>query len=126
MLLPIVGITMGDPTGIGPEIIAKALSREELFQSCRPIVLGDQAVLAKTLRMLGLDMSLEVVERIPAEEYRPGRIFLFPLSRLDASALHFGKPDRACGKAMVTYVEQAVERLLVGELDAITTCLINK
>ena len=126
MLLPIVGITMGDPTGIGPEIIAKALSREELFQSCRPIVLGDQAVLAKTLRMLRLDMSLEVIEKIPAEGYRPGRIFLFPLSRLDASALQFGKPDRACGKAMVTYVEQAVQWLLVGELDAITTCPINK
>ena len=126
MHLPIVGITMGDPTGIGPEIIAKALSGEELFQSCRPIVLGDQAVLARTLRMLGLDMSLEVIERIPAEGYRPGRIFLSPLSRLDATALQFGKPDRACGKAMVTYVEQAVQWLLVGELDAITTCPINK
>lgn len=126
MHLPIVGITMGDPTGIGPEIIAKALSREELFQSCRPIVLGDQAVLAKTLQMLCLDTPLEIIERVPVEGYRPGRIYLSSLSRLNATTLQFGKPDRACGKAMVTYVEQAVERLLVGELDAITTCPINK
>ena len=126
MHLPIVGITMGDPTGIGPEIIAKALSREDLFQSCRPIVLGDQDVLEKTIRMLGRDVPLVVSERVPAEGYRPGKIVLAPLSRLDATALEFGKPDRACGKAMVTYVEQAVEWLRGGTLDAITTCPINK
>lgn len=126
MYLPIVGITMGDPTGIGPEIIVKALSREELFQSCRPIVLGDRAILAKTLQMLGLETTLEVVEKIPAEGYHRGRIFLSPLSRLETTSLRFGKPDRACGEAMVKYVEQAVEWLLAGELDAITTCPINK
>ena len=126
MHLPIVGLTMGDPTGIGPEIIAKAFSREDLFQSCRPVVLGDQGVLAMTLRMLGLDVALDLSEGVPSEGYRPGRILLVPLSRLDATSLEFGKPDRACGKAMVTYVEQAVEWLHGGALDAITTCPINK
>jgi 4-hydroxy-L-threonine phosphate dehydrogenase PdxA len=40
MVLPVIGITMGDPTGIGPEVIVKALTREEPFQVCRPVVLG--------------------------------------------------------------------------------------
>src|SRR5512139_582112 len=106
MHLPFVGITMGDPTGIGPEIIVKAFSRKDLFQSCRPLVLGDQDVLAKTLRMLGDGVALEVSEHVPAEGYRPGKIPLVPLSRLDATALEFGKPDKACGKAMVAYVEK--------------------
>jgi len=126
MHLPLVGITMGDPTGIGPEIIVKALSKEDLFQSCRPVVFGDQAVLSKTIHMLGVDVSLDVSEKVPAQGYRPRKIRVIPVSRLDAGALEFGRPDRACGKAMVTYVEQAVKRLLDGALDAITTCPINK
>jgi 4-hydroxy-L-threonine phosphate dehydrogenase PdxA len=51
MMLPIIGITMGDPTGIGPEIIVKALSMEELFRVCRPIVFGDRGILLKTIEI---------------------------------------------------------------------------
>ena len=126
MPLPIVGITMGDPTGIGPEIIVKALSREEFFAFCRPVILGDHSVLAGITQRLSLDVTLEVIDEIPREGYRPGKIFVSPQSRLDARALQFGKPDRACGEAMVKYVEQAVEWVLGGEVDAITTCPINK
>ena len=52
--LPLIGITMGDPTGIGPEIIAKALSIEEPFKACRPFVFGDREILLKTINRLGL------------------------------------------------------------------------
>ena len=126
MTLPIIGITMGDPTGIGPEIIVKALSMEEPFQACRPIVFGDREVLSKTIEMLGLPATVEVIEKIPEEGYHPRRIFLFSLSQLDAASLHFGKPDRRCGEAMVKYIEEAVKWVRSGKLDAITTCPINK
>ncbi len=117
---------MGDPTGIGPEIIVKALSGEELFRNGRPVILGDPSVLAQAVRMLRLDAAVEVVEEIPEDGYRRGRIIVYPLSRLKAETLSFGKPDRACGKAMAGYVEQAVKWVLSGEIDAITTCPINK
>jgi 4-phospho-D-threonate 3-dehydrogenase / 4-phospho-D-erythronate 3-dehydrogenase len=124
--LPIVGITLGDPTGIGPEVIVKALSKEEPFQFCRPIVLGDQSVLSRTIEMLGLETALEVIGTIPVKGYQPGKIFLSPLSRIEAASLEFGKPDRACGEAMAKYVEQAVGWIHSGVLDAMTTCPINK
>jgi 4-phospho-D-threonate 3-dehydrogenase / 4-phospho-D-erythronate 3-dehydrogenase len=123
---PIIGITMGDPTGIGPEIIVKALSKKEPFQTCRPVVLGDRNVMLKAIEMLGLDTTVEVVDEIPAEGYLPRRIFLSPVSHLDASSLRFGKPDKACGEAMVRYIEEAVKSVQQGALDAITTCPINK
>ena len=126
MQLPIIGITMGDPTGVGPEIIVKALSMKEPFQVCRPFVFGDQEVLSKTIEMLGLNTTVEVFEKIPEEGYLPQRIFLFPLSQLRAGSLHFGKPNRECGQAMVKYVEEAVKWVKNGGLDAITTCPINK
>jgi len=126
MQLPIIGITMGDPTGIGPEIIAKALSMKEPFQVCRPFVFGDKEVLSRTIKMLGLNATVEVFEKIPKEGYLPQKIFLSPLSQLKADSLHFGKPNKECGQAMVKYVEEAVERVRNGNLDAITTCPINK
>ncbi|MFB3885217.1 MAG: 4-hydroxythreonine-4-phosphate dehydrogenase PdxA [Thermodesulfobacteriota bacterium] len=127
MGLPIIGITMGDPTGIGPEIIVKALSMKDPFQFCRPFVFGDSEVLSKTAERLGLNAAIETFEAaIPEEGYLPQRIFLLPLSRLKADSLHFGKPDKECGRAMVKYVEEAVKWVRRDRLDAITTCPINK
>jgi 4-hydroxythreonine-4-phosphate dehydrogenase len=124
--LPKIGITMGDPTGIGPEIIVKALSMEEPFQACRPIVFGDREVLSRAIQMQNLSSTLEVIEKIPEDGYLPQKIFLFSLSRLEITSLRFGQPDRACGEAMVKYIEEAVQWVRSGKLDAMTTCPINK
>jgi len=126
MTLPKIGITMGDPTGIGPEIIVKALSMEDPFRSCRPIVFGDREVLSRAIQMQNLGATLEVIEEIPEGGYLPQKIFLFPLSHLEVPSLRFGEPDRACGEAMVRYIEEAVKHVRIGKLDAITTCPINK
>ena len=124
--LPKIGITMGDPTGIGPEIIVKALSMKEPFQGCRPIVFGDHEVLSKAIQMLNLSTRIEVVDKIPEDGYLPEKIFLFSLSRLKMASLRFGKPDRACGEAMVKYIGEAVQWVKNGQLNAMTTCPINK
>jgi len=126
MNLPRIGITMGDPTGIGPEIIVKALSMKEPFQACRPIVFGDREVLSRAIQMQHLSSTLEVIEKIPEDGYHPQKIFLFSLSRLEITSLRFGQPDRACGEAMVKYIEEAVLWVRSGKLDAMTTCPINK
>jgi len=126
MTLPIIGITMGDPTGIGPEIIVKALSMKEPFRACQPIVFGDRKVLSRAIQIQNLSTTLEVIDQIPQDGYLPQKIFLFPLSQLEVASLRFGQPDRACGEAMVRYIEEAVKRARNRELDAITTCPINK
>ncbi|OGP74194.1 MAG: 4-hydroxythreonine-4-phosphate dehydrogenase PdxA [Deltaproteobacteria bacterium RBG_16_49_23] len=126
MSLPIIGITMGDPTGIGPEIIIKAFSVEEPFQSCRPIVFGDREVLLNRIERESLSVRIKEIGEIPEEGYQPGKIFLLPSSRLEAGSLSFGKPDRKCGEAMVGYVEEAVRWLQRGKIDGLTTCPINK
>ncbi|HUL30913.1 MAG TPA: 4-hydroxythreonine-4-phosphate dehydrogenase PdxA, partial [Thermodesulfobacteriota bacterium] len=126
MPLPNIGITMGDPTGIGPEIIVKALSTDEPFQACRPVVFGDREALSRAIRIQNLSATLEAIDRIPQDGYVPGKIFFFPLSQLEAASLRFGQPNRACGEAMVKYIEEAVKRVKRGEIEAITTCPINK
>ncbi len=126
MRLPTIGITMGDPTGIGPEVIVKALSKDEVFRVCRPFVFGDREVLQETIRRLDLAVTVETFETAPKEGYGPAKIFVSSLSRFDPFSLRAGKPDRACGEAMVKYIEGAVKGVSAGNLDAITTCPINK
>jgi len=126
MTLPIVGITMGDPTGIGPEIIVKALSTEQPFQFCRPFVFGDREVLSRTIQRLRLPAAVEVFQQVPEDGYGPRRIFLASLSQLDVDSLHFGRTDKKCGQAMVRYIEEAAQWVMDGKVDAITTCPINK
>lgn len=126
MTLPKIGITMGDPTGIGPEIIVRALSMEEPFRACRPIIFGDRGVLLRAIQIQNLSATLEVIDKIPEDGYLPGKIFLLPQSELKIAFLQFGQPDRACGEAMVKYIEEAVKLVMSGKIDAITTCPINK
>jgi 4-hydroxythreonine-4-phosphate dehydrogenase len=126
MTLPIIGITMGDPTGIGPEILVKALSMEEPFRACRPVVFGDREALSRAIQIQNLSTTLEAIDQIPRDGYLPQKIFFFPLSQLEVASLRFGQPDRGCGEAMVKYIEEAVKRARNRELDAITTCPINK
>ena len=113
MSLPLIGITMGDPVGVGPEIIVKALARPEAYRVCRPM--GDQGVLLKTIRDLGIQASVEVVDRVPEEGYVARKIYLFPTSRLRAESLRIGQPDHACGEAMVNAIREATRWTIGGE-----------
>jgi 4-hydroxythreonine-4-phosphate dehydrogenase len=99
---------------------------EEPFQACRPIVFGDREVLSKAIQMQNLATTLEIIDEFPEEGYFPQKIFLIPSSQLEVASLRFGQPDRACGEAMVKYIEEAVKWVRSGKLEAITTCPINK
>ncbi len=126
MALPKIGITMGDPTGIGPEIIIKVLSNEEVFQACFPIVFGDSEILSQTIQRLRSDTPLEIIKEVPEEGFRPRKVFVVPVSHLKDDSIRFGKPTKECGEAMARYIEEAVSWVQRGRVDAITTCPINK
>ncbi len=127
MVLPKIGITMGDPTGIGPEIIIKVLSSGEVFQACLPVVFGDSEILLETIQRLGIEIHFEIIEEVPEKGFHtPQKLFLIPVSQLKVNSIQFGKPTKECGEAMVRYIEEAVQWVQRGKLDAITTCPINK
>jgi len=125
--LPIIGITMGDPSGIGPEIIIKALSDPEIYAFCVPVVLGDLAVLSRNLGY-SPNMAIKIREILEVEKAEgiPGQLDLVTLSRLKPENAVPGKPSLEGGKAMVSYIITAVEMAKAGELSAMVTCPINK
>jgi 4-hydroxythreonine-4-phosphate dehydrogenase len=110
MTLPVVGITMGDPAGVGPEVIVKALARPEPYAFCRPRVIGDRKRLEKAIAITGA---------------KPEKLDCIDLG-LVAEDLPFGKVSAAAGEAAYRYIERAVRLALDREIDAICTGPINK
>lgn len=122
---PLIGITMGDPSGIGPEIIVKALSDPEVCGYCRPVVFGDPGVLSAQAE----DRAQDPVHEIPGPGEAtgdPGRIDCIPVSRLKGGDFIPGDPSAAGGRAMTGYIIKAVEAAMDGDVDAVVTCPINK
>ncbi|HBR17920.1 MAG: 4-hydroxythreonine-4-phosphate dehydrogenase PdxA [Deltaproteobacteria bacterium RIFCSPLOWO2_12_FULL_43_16] len=108
---PTIAITMGDPTGVGPEVILKALTDRNIRQLCTPVVLGDEAVL----------------EFVSAKcKLQSANCKVINLSNLNPPKLKPGRPDKICAKAMMTYIEEAVCMAMAGDVDAIVTAPISK
>ncbi|MFH0844600.1 MAG: 4-hydroxythreonine-4-phosphate dehydrogenase PdxA, partial [Pseudomonadota bacterium] len=122
---PVIGITMGDPCGVGPEIILKALSDPEVYETCNPVVLGDTAALVTTAK----NLKTGIINRISIpfkDRVEKGQIDIIELSSLDGTQIIPGRPTVDGGKAMVGYITKAVEMALQGEIAAMVTCPINK
>jgi len=123
---PIIAITMGDPSGIGPEIIAKALGQGDIYDICRPIVMGDAEVMAAAVKMVPQNLQVNPVDAIARASFRLGIIDVLDLKNIDVNTLQRGKVDRDSGRAAVEYVQRAIDLALKGEVDAIATAPLNK
>ena len=109
---PILALTMGDPVGIGPEIIVKALADAQIYQVCRPLVLGDFPALERARLELSPAVTIHLAERPELGRYKAGTMDLMALSELKPQDLEYGHPTQASGKAMVSYILKAIDLAL--------------
>ncbi|MCR4393576.1 MAG: 4-hydroxythreonine-4-phosphate dehydrogenase PdxA [Dehalococcoidales bacterium] len=123
---PVLAITMGDPAGIGPEIVLKALKNEEIYQISCPLVIGDQRIIEESLKTLGISFKLNPIKEIADIKCEPGTIDLLDLHNIHPSEVSIGRICKSCGKAAVEYVLKACEMAMSGEVDALVTAPINK
>jgi 4-hydroxythreonine-4-phosphate dehydrogenase len=123
--LPRVGITMGDPAGIGPEVVLKAVAEEEVRRACVPVIIGDAQLLAHTARTLDLQCGYDIVrydEPLPEDISEP---VIFHLDNVSGH-VEPGIESGTAGKAAAGYIESAVRLCAAGAVDAIATAPINK
>lgn len=125
MKKPIVAITMGDPSGVGPEVIAKALVDPAVTSACRPLVMGDAAAMERALAVTGAALTLELTEGLPPHD-TSGKIFLRSLSSLAPTDMEYGGPSSEAGDAMFRYIAEAVRLCLSGDAAAMVTAPISK
>jgi 4-hydroxythreonine-4-phosphate dehydrogenase len=127
MMKPVIAITMGDPTGIGPEIIVRALADPEIGDICRPLVLGDAGALERAIAVIGESLELRTVNALPhGEATGHGVIDLLPLTDLFPPEMEYGKPGIAAGEAMYRYIDEAARLCLSGQVAAMATGPISK
>lgn len=122
---PKVAITIGDPRGIGPEVVVKALAQASLRQVCAPLVLGDFHVLSRTVEALGL--GLKVIEAAEGARDFPAEVLpLLPLSNFPPGKDFRDIPPRDSSRASFAYVEKAAQMALTGKVEAIVTAPVSK
>ena len=120
-LQPIIGITMGDPVGIGPEIILFALDKAAVYDVCRPVVFGDLKILQKAKQTIGSALDLEAVQDPESGRYTHGIVDVLPVSGLDSERTVWGSPTVETGSAMVEYITTAVDMAVCGRIGAVVT-----
>jgi len=124
---PLIAITMGDPCGIGPEIIAGALADAAVWAAAVPLVLGDRRVMERAIKLAGYGQRLRTVaeDKIP-QEVAAGEICLLELSRLSGVDMLYGKPAAASGAAVFSYITAGARLCMTGKTAAMATAPINK
>lgn len=120
---PPLGITMGCPVGIGPEIILRFFAQFGSQVGSWPVVLGDAGVLRRCAEALAI--GVRVVDWQPGEPVQPQTLNVLSLSDL-GDGLVWGKPTVATGRAMGRYIEEAVRLIRQGRLAGLVTCPISK
>ncbi|MDR4468570.1 MAG: 4-hydroxythreonine-4-phosphate dehydrogenase PdxA [Nitrospira sp.] len=124
--LPLLGITMGDPAGIGPEVIAKALSQLRLRKVCRPIVIGSLPVMERAIKALRLRLIVRAVQSHETALSRPGTVAVLDPLETPLTTFKLGLAAAETGAASVTFIKKAVELARLGCIDAMVTAPINK
>lgn len=123
----VIGITMGDPAGIGPEISLKAFAKEELYEKCHPVLVGDKSVVDYYLeKNPELNLQVHVVEHPRDGKYTFGTIDLVDLQVVDMNVLSIGEVSEMGGNAAFQYVKKVIELALAKEVDATVTNPLNK
>ncbi len=117
---------MGDPAGVGPEIIAKVIDSGELLPLCRPVVIGDAGVMRKLIEEQRLSVTVRSIASITDADPAPGRLDVLDLQNVDLATHAWGKPDASSGTAVVEYIKKAVDLALKNDVDAIVTAPISK
>ena len=123
---PIIAIPMGDPAGIGPEIVAKALAREETFQCARCVVVGDKKVMEQAIRIVDLPMAIHVVKELGEGRFEEHVINLMDLDNVDMGRLKLGEISSMCGQAAYEYIAESISLANEGKVAAVSTTPINK
>lgn len=123
---PIIGITMGDPASIGPEIAVKALLNPEVYEVCNPVLVGDAGVFNDIIKRLGLNATINIIKTVSEAKFKFGTVDVLDLRNVKLNKLVFGQISAMAGEAAFAAVKKVIDLAMTGQVDATVTGPINK
>ncbi|WP_067142912.1 4-hydroxythreonine-4-phosphate dehydrogenase PdxA [Oceanivirga salmonicida] len=123
---PLIAIPIGDPAGIGPEIVVKAMADKHVYEVCKPVIIGDYGVIKDACRFSNLNLNINIIDEVNQGKYEYGIIDLIDLKNIDMSKLEYGKEIAMCGIAAYEYIEKCIQLAMDKKVDVVSTSTINK
>ena len=121
-----IAIPMGDPAGVGPEIVVKTAVSKEILDLCDLVVIGDKNILEKAIEICQVNLKIHTIKNIEEGKYEKGILNVIDLENVDMNTLEYGQVQGMCGKAAFEYIKKCVELAMEHKVDAIATTPINK
>lgn len=122
---PILAITMGDPAGIGPEIVAKALMRESVYAECKPLVVGNAEVMRKAIELLGLPLKVRQIADVSEASFARGTIDIIQIEG-EHGKVRYGEVSAEAGDMAFEAIRTAIDLAMQNKVDGTVTAPINK
>jgi 4-phospho-D-threonate 3-dehydrogenase / 4-phospho-D-erythronate 3-dehydrogenase len=126
VIKPLIAVPIGDPAGIGPEIVVKAIAKKEIFQVARCVVIGDKKVLDDAIQFTNVKLKLNIIEAPKDGVYEEGILNLINMNNVDFKKFKIGQISAMCGKAAYDYIEKSIALANAREVEAVATTPINK
>jgi len=123
---PILGISAGDPAGIGPEITAKALALQNIYEVCKPLVVCDAGIMEQIIDLCGIPLKVNAISNPKDGRYISGTVDVLDMKNIEHSAFQFNAVSVMTGKASYEYVSKVIELAKAGIIDATITGPIHK
>ena len=121
-----IAVPIGDPAGVGPEIVVKAMVSPGVMKAAKCVVIGDKEVLEQAIKICDVNLKVKVIQEPEEGEYQDGILNLIDLGKINPEQFEFGKVNGLCGKAAYAYIAKSIELANTGKVDAVATTPINK
>ena len=124
--LPLIGVTMGDPVGIGPEILVKALNDSKIYTLCKPLIIGDSNIIKQALKLLNFKNHINIINDPSQGKYLFNTLDIMDISNINMDCSNLSGPTIETGIAMQDYIIKGIDLALTNHISGLVTCPITK
>ena len=123
---PVTAITMGDPAGIGPEIVVGTMLDKEIHECCKPFVIGSIAILDRAAKVLGKELKYNKIEDPSEAKYEYGTVDVIETGDYDTDSIKWGEVQALAGQMAIDWIMKSIELGMAKKVDAVSTAPIHK
>lgn len=124
--LPAIAITMGDPAGVGPETIVKALAHESVYRVCKPLLIADASAMEAAAEAAGIPLLVRPIREPGEARYQHGLLDVLDMRNVPPDSVTFGQPNATGGKAAIQCLQRSVEMASNRVVQAIAAAPVGK